>query len=483
MAQSVFNDIATRTNGEVYIGVVGPVRAGKSTFISNFMQRVVTPKIRDQHELSRLTDELPQSGDGTGIMTTQPRFVPRDAVSIQIAKTSMKIRMVDCVGYLIEGATGHDRMVKTPWSDAEMPFEKAAEIGTKKVIREHSTIAIVMTTDGTITDIPRQNYIEAEERVINQLKKLGKPFVVAVNSRNPDGDTAKTIAAEMAKKHGVGAIAINAHTMTDASMNAIFTALMNEFPVTGFRVNMPSWLSVLPADNEMVAEAITALKAHTTKVKKMADNNTGRMFEKSLHFASLDTVTIEAATGVVSYNLTPKPDLYFRVLSNAAGAQLGSEAHLVSFLGHAATVRTEYAKIKSALDTARDSGYGIVEPQFSEFNLERPTLHKSGKNFGVRFRATAPSLHIVRVDVGTLVTPSIGTRGQSEEMLNLLTGQFDTDPSGLWPVPIFGKSLESLVREGIQSKSVAMPVNARLKMKRTLSKIVNTGRGGLFFMV
>ena len=484
MAANIFHDIATRTSGDIYIGVVGPVRAGKSTFITRFMERQIVPRIKDEHEQTRVIDELPQAGDGAGIMTTQPRFVPRDGVNLKIGAASMRVRMVDCVGYIIPGSVGHEvdgkpRMVKTPWSDTEMSFEKAAEFGTRKVIKDHSTIAVVMTTDGSVTGLPRENYVEAEEKVIAQLKKLGKPFVIIVNSRTPMSAEAQRVATEIRTKHAVTTLAVNADTLDAAEITTIFNALIAEFPVIGFRVTMPKWLTVLDPEHEIISEAITALKTHTSKVKKLIDNDTTKIFEKSSNFMRLETTNIDAATGMVTLNVVAREDLYFRVLSSASGKDLNNEAHLVAFLFHSSKINREYTKIHSALTQAKEEGYGIVQPAFEDFTLMRPELHRSGKNFGLKFRATAPSLHMVRVDVNADVTPSIGSRAQSEAMLAELLANYDADPNTVWPVPIFGKSLESIVQEGIHGKVVAMPPNAKAKMKRTLTKIVNNGRGGI----
>jgi len=417
-------------------------------------------------------------------MTTQPHFIPRDGVSIKIGAASMRVRMVDCVGYIIPGAVGHEidgqpRMVKTPWSDTEMTFEKAAEFGTRKVIKDHSTIAVVMTTDGSVTGLPRENYVDAEEKVIAQLKKLGKPFVIIVNSRTPMSAQAQRVASEIRQKHAVTTLAVNADTLESAEITAIFNALIAEFPVTGFRVTMPKWLTVLNPEHEIIAEAISSLKSHTTKVKKLIDNDTTRVFEKSANFSKLEVTNIDAATGMVTLNIVAKEDLYFRVLSSASGKDLNNEAHLVAFLFHSSKINKEFTKIHTALTQAKEEGYGIVQPAFEDFTLMRPELHRSGKNFGLKFRATAPSLHMVRVDVNADVTPSIGSRGQSEAMLKELLEQYDADPSMIWPVPIFGKSLESIVQDGIHNKVSAMPPVAKTKMKRTLTKIVNQGRGGI----
>jgi len=480
----LFADIATRTNGEIHIGVVGPVRTGKSTFITKFMQSTIVPKISNSDERARVVDELPQSGDGTTIMTTQPKFVPNRAVEVQMGSAEMRVRMIDCVGYIVHGAGGHiidgkPRLVKTPWSDNEMPFEKAAEMGTRKVIKEHSTIAVVMTTDGSVAGIARENYVEAEERVISQLKKMGKPFVVIVNSRNPHGEEAKVLSAQITKKHSVATLALNVNELSTTDINQVFTSLLAEFGVNGFKVNMPKWLTVLDTSNEIIHEAIDALKKYTASIKRLSDNKPERVFEKSAHFARLETTHVDVATGIVTYNIVPHADLYTRVLSSMSGANIASEAHLVAYLSHSGKVMAEHNKIREALAQATETGYGIMAPTFADYVLHAPQLHKSGRSFGLKLRATAPSLHLVRVDVATDVLPTIGTREQSEEMLKLMSAEFETNKDALWQVPIFGKSLESIVREGITGKANAMSMTAKVKMKRTLTKIVNNGRGRL----
>jgi len=449
------------------------------------MQSTIVPRIDNADERSRVTDELPQSGDGATIMTTQPKFVPSRAIQIQMGSAEMRVRMIDCVGYIVPGSSGHivdgkPRLVKTPWSDAEMPFEKAAEMGTRKVIKEHSTIAVVMTTDGTIADIARDNYVEAEERVISQLKKLGKPFIVVVNSRNPQGEEAKLVAAHINKKHSVATLALNVSELSTNDINQVFTSLLAEFGVNGFKVNMPKWLTVLDTSNDIIAEAIDGLKKYTASIRKLSDNKPEKVFVNSPHFARLETTHIDVATGIVTFNIVPHADLYTRVLSSMSGANIESEAHLVAFLSHSGKIMAEHNKIRDALSQATQSGYGIMAPTFDDYTLHAPQLHKTGRSFGLKLRATAPSLHLVRVDVATDVLPTIGTREQSEEMLKLMSAEFEQNKDALWQVPIFGKSLESIVTEGITTKANAMQPTAKIKMKKTLTKIVNSnGKGRL----
>jgi len=443
------------------------------------MQQAVVPKMDDHNERQRLVDELPLSGDGATIMTTQPRFVPAKAAQIKVGASAMRIRMVDCVGYLVEGASGHivdgkPRMVKTPWQEKEMTFEKAAEFGTRKVIKEHSTLAIVMTTDGTITEIPRANYVDAEEKVIAQLKKLGKPFVIAVNSRDPKN--ASTLVADLSAKHGVNTLALNADGLTNDDVARVFGALLAEFPINGFRISMPKWLRVLDTESDIISEAVETIRKHVSTVRKIADAEAPTIFEKSVNFASLSITNIDVVSGVVSYTLNPRPDLYNRVLTGAAGVDLTDEAHLVAFLRHSGGLLNSTKQIRDAMLMAADTGYGIISPQFTDFNLHRPTLRKSGKSFGLNLRATAPSFHLVKVDVTTAVTPTIGTKAQSEEMLKLMQAEFDKDANSLWQVPVFGRSLGSIVEEGISTRVHKMPDATRIKLKRTITKIVNSNR-------
>lgn len=482
---NIFHDIATRTNGDIYIGVVGPCRTGKSTFISKFMRQMVVPKVDNKAEQQRVIDELPQSGDGTAVMTTQPKFVPAKAVQIKTSgSATMRVRMIDCVGYMVPGAIanhadGKVRLVKTPWSDNEMPFEKAAEIGTKKVIADHSTIAIMVTTDGTITEIPRMNYIEAEERTIKELKKAGKPFVVIVNSKTPSGGECKKICTDIANKHGVTALPIDIELLAADNISQIINAVLHEFGVSGFKVNMPKWLTVLDASHEIISEAVEALKEFTKKIKRLSDNDTSKVFEKSLHFEKLETTNTCVASGIIHYNIVPKPELYFKVLSALSAVAINSEQELVAFVKHMGAAKQQYTAIKDALNSAQANGYGVVTPSLKDYTLDVPSLYKRGKDYGVRLRATAPSYHIIKVDVSTEVTPTIGSQAQSEEMLRTIQADYETDRDACWNTNIFGKPLHMVVQDGIGVKATGMHPEAQRKIKRTLTKIVNNGRGGI----
>jgi stage IV sporulation protein A len=480
----IFADIATRTGGDIYVGVVGPVRCGKSTFVTRFMRSVVLPRVENKAEAQRITDELPQSADGTAIMTTSPKFIPGKAVGIKIGNASMRVRMVDCVGFLVPGATGDQtdgriRNVKTPWSDNEMPFDRAAEIGTKKVITEHSTIAIMLTTDGSFGSIPRGNFIEAEEKTIKDLKKCGKPFVVIMNSKNPTSPECKKIVTQIAEKHDVTVIALDVDNLTTEDINKIFESVLQEFGVAGFRVTMPKWLQVLPVEHPIINEAIEALKTHTKNIKRLSDNGMTKVFEKSLTFDKLETTQIDVATGMITYNVVPKADLYYRVISAECGSQITNEAELVAYIKHVGNAKAGYDQIKEALAAVESTGYGVVAPVATDYQLEKPSLYRNGKSYGVRLRATAPSLHIVKVNVATEVKPTIGSKEQSEDMLKTIQNDFEHDKEAVWNTNIFGKSLQSIVHEGIATKTVSMHPEAQKKVKRTLTKIVNNGKGGM----
>jgi len=449
------------------------------------MHKMIVPRVESKAEQQRVIDELPQSGDGTAVMTTQPKFVPAKAVQIKTSgSATMRVRMIDCVGYMVPGAIanhadGKVRLVKTPWSETEMPFEKAAEMGTKKVIADHSTIAIMVTTDGTITEIPRNNYIEAEERTIKELKKVGKPFVVIVNSKTPNAVECKKICIDMGVRHGVTVLPMDVESLSADQISQIITAVLHEFGVAGFKITMPKWLTVLDVGHEIISEAVEALKSFTKNIKRLSDNDTARIFEKSPHFERLETTNTCVATGIIHYNIVPKPELYYKVLSSESGVAIRTEQELVAFVKHMGGAKHQYTAIKDALEQAHSTGYGVVTPSMKDYSLDAPSLYKRGRDYGVRLRATAPSLHIIKVDVSTEVTPTIGSQAQSEEMLRAIQKDFENDRDACWNTNIFGKPLQAIVQDGIGAKSTGMHPEAKRKVKRTLTKIVNNGRGGI----
>lgn len=482
----IYEDIKTRTNGDIYVGVVGPVRVGKSTFISEFMKKLVIPNIENKNVRERAVDELPQSADGKTVMTTQPKFVPNEAVKIAVAdNVSLKVRMIDCVGYLVSGAMGvtendKPRLVKTPWAEDEMPFEKAAEIGTKKVIEEHSTIGIVMTTDGSVTDLERTSYVEAEERVIDEMKACGKPFVVVLNCKNPNSAENKKLVQSLSEKYSAQVLAMNVAEMKDSDVDKIFERVLMEFPVKSIKINMPKWLQALSFSNPIIKEIVSEIKNFAADVRKIGDANKDTVvFTASESFDPVTFSNIEMGEGVIRFSVIPKENLFYKVLSDECGFAINDDYELVSYIKNLAVAKIEYDKLKDALDQVEETGYGIVVPNQNEYNLQQPEVVKQGGKYGVKIKASAPSLHIIRVDVETEVTPLVGSETQSQDLVEYLTERFETDPEGIWETNLLGKSLSSLVDDNISAKIVMMPADAQRKMKKTLGRIINEGKGGV----
>ncbi len=481
----IYDDIKSRTNGDIYIGVVGPVRVGKSTFITQFMQKLVLPNITEKNAKERTIDELPQSADGKTIMTTQPHFVPNEAVRIKVANAEMKVRMIDCVGYLAEGVMGHieddkPRLVKTPWSTEDLPFEEAAELGTSKVIKEHSTIGIVVTTDGSVTDIPRGNYITAEERVINEMKECGKPFVLVLNCKNPNSNENKKLTSALNAKYDVPVIALNALELKDEDVDKVFESILMEFPVKSIQIQMPKWMRALDFNSDIITEVSQEMKKISSNMIKLSDANKNQIaFADSNCFDPITVSTIDAGDGIIKFNVIPKEGLFYQVLSQECGYEIKDDFELVGYIKELAVAKLEYDKIKGALEEVKQTGYGIVEPRREDLELGEPEIIKQGNRFGVKIKASAPSLHIMRVDVETEVTPLVGTEDQSQDLAKNLVEQFENDPETIWDTNILGKSLYNLVGDNINSKIVMMPVEAQRKMRKTLARIVNEGKGGV----
>ena len=486
METQIYEDIKTRTNGDIYIGVVGPVRVGKSTFITEFMKKLVIPNIENENAKKRTIDELPQSADGKTVMTTQPRFVPNEAVKIAVAdKINLKVRMIDSVGYLVSGAMGvtendKPRLVKTPWSKKEMPFEKAAELGTKKVIEDHSTIGIVVTTDGTVTDLDRGSYLKAEEEIIRDVKKCNKPFVIVLNTKNPQSADAKRLAQSLKEKYECEVVAMNVQDMKDADVERVFEKMLKEFPITSLKVNIPKWISALPFSNPIVKEVVGEIKRFGGAFKKVGDTDKDAiLFQESDSFEPITFSSVEMGDGVVRFTIQPKENLFYKVLSDECGFEIKDDFELVSYIKDLAIAKVEYDKIKSALSEAEEGGYGIVVPKQEEFTLQEPEVVKQGGRYGVKIKASAPSLHIIKVDVETEVTPLVGTEQQSKDLVDYLNEQFENNPTEIWQTNLLGKSLSSLVGDNISSKIVMMPNDAQRKMRKTLSRIINEGKGGV----
>ncbi len=482
---NIYKEIATRSGGDVYLGVVGPVRTGKSTFISTFVNKLIIPNIKDDYAKERTIDELPQSAQGKTVMTTEPKFVPNEAVTIEIDDIRMRLRLVDCVGYTVKGASGYEedekpRFVKTPWSSEDMPFDKAAEIGTKKVITEHSNIAVLVTTDGSFTDIERAGYVNAEERVVAELKDANKPFVIILNTTNPTSEETKKLADSLMAKYSSKVLPMNIKEMEDDDISKIFNSLLEEFPVNKIQIKLPQWMEALPFENKLIAEIITEVKNNTNGLDKIGNfkfNNT--LFEKSDNFEPLSQNTVELGEGNIVLNIVPKSNLFYKVLSDECGIQMENEYELISNLKDLSQAKKQYDKLKTALDEVNETGYGVVIPSLDEMTLEDPEIVKQGSKFGVRLKASAPSLHIMKVDINTEVSPIVGTEQQSEDLVKYLLSQFENNPQGIWNTEMFGKSLHELVNEGLSSKLTSMPKEAQNKMRKTLSRIVNEGKGGV----
>ena len=482
----IYEDIAKRTNGDIYLGVVGPVRCGKSTFITNFVNKLVLPNIDDKYNKTRTIDEMPQSADGKTIMTTQPKFIPNKAVNIVVKDAiNLSVRLVDCVGYMINGAEGHiennkPRLVKTPWSQSAIPFEEAAEIGTKKVITEHSTIAIAMTTDGSFTDIERDNYEKAEEKVVKELKASGKPFVVVLNTKNPNSDETMTLKENLSEKYKVPVLAIDVANLSEKNIEDIFEGVLQEFPLTSLRVKLPQWIQALPFEDEIVQAIVKETKDLVNNVNKVGEVDvTKTIFSDSDMFEPLTISEVKMGEGVAKIDVVAKPNLFYKVLSRQCGEDINNDFELVTYIKQLAVAKVEYDKIKEALKQVEEDGYGVVSPKLEEMRLEEPEIVKQGSRYGVRLKASAPSLHLMKVDVQTEISPIVGTEQQSEDLVKYLLKEFESNPQGIWETNMFGKSLHNLVNEGLNNKILQMPQEAQKKMRKTLSRIVNEGKGGI----
>ena len=482
----IYKDIVARTEGDIYVGVVGPVRTGKSTFITKFMEKMVLPNINSKLQRQIATDEMPQSADGKTIMTTQPKFIPANGVKVQFKnKTTANIKLIDCVGYFVEGAVGHEeenkpRLVKTPWSDTEIPFEKAAEIGTKKVIEDYSTIGVVVTTDGSIGEIPRENYINAESRVINELIALKKPFVVILNCKNPQAEQTAKLASEMEDKYGVPVIPINVEEMSSEDISGVMENVLMEFPMLNFDVDLPKWMQALPLEHPIISEIITTLKIASQNAKKMRDYTAlNEVFIDNENLYPLELKELNMGKGKMEYVLKAKENLFYNIISNECDEKINDDFELMQYIKSFSEEKKKYSKIKNALLEAETDGYGVVLPTIEEMNLEEPSLVKQGGKYGVRLKASAPSLHIMKVDVSTEVAPIVGTEKQGEDLVNFIMNKFEDNPAGIWETNMFGRSLHDLVNEGLAGKINAMPKEAQSKMRKTLTKIVNENKGGI----
>jgi stage IV sporulation protein A len=485
-AYDIYTDIAERTDGDIYIGVVGPVRTGKSTFIKRFMDLLVLPRLEESSEKERVVDELPQSATGKTVMTTQPKFVPNEAVKIKVGdKAQMNVRMVDCVGYMVKGALGHlennvPRMVRTPWFDHDVPFEEAAETGTRKVITEHATVGIVMTTDGSITEIPRSSYIDAEERVIRELKALGKPFIVILNTTNPASDDAKRLRMAMQDKYGVSVMLMDIMRLDEADINAVLQSMLYEFPLRQVHIAFPTWAQALDDNHWLIKRMMSDIKGGMDGLSKVKDyDSLLSAFENSEYVKDKNTEDVQLGQGRVNIRLDFSDGLFYKVLGDECGYPITDDYHLVSIMKGLITAKKEYDRLEKAVQSVRETGYGLVPPSMDELTLEEPEIIRQGGRFGVKLRASAPSLHLIRVDITTEVSPIVGTEKQSEDLVKYLLAEFENDPGKIWNTNIFGKSLNDLVKEGLSNKLMHMPEDARIKIQETLQRIINEGSGGL----
>lgn len=486
----VYQDIAKRTDGDIYVGVVGPVRTGKSTFIKKFMDLLVIPNIDNEYKRERALDELPQSASGRTIMTTEPKFIPNEAVEITLGDNiKLKTRMVDCVGYLVNNAIGYleddmPRMVKTPWNENEIPFEQAAEMGTKKVIEEHSTIGILITTDGSITDIPREDYIEAETRVVNELKALNKPFVIVLNSADVHSDYTRNLAKNLEEKYCVPVLPMDCSTLDFEDINSIFGKILYQFPIERININFPRWVDGLDCEHWLKKELYSEIKEAFIGVKLLNQIDNGISKIQKTEFITKTVVDeILLGTGNVNVSVQLKDDLFYKVLTEISNVEINNEGDLFSTISTFAKTKKEYDKIAYALEEVKAKGYGIVTPSMEELILDEPEMVKQGSRFGVKLKAKAPSIHMIKADIETEVSPIVGSEKQSEELVNYLLSEFESDPQKIWESNIFGKSLHELVNEGLQNKLCRMPEDAQAKLQETLERIVNEGSGGLICII
>ncbi len=486
----IYKDISERTDGDIYAGIVGPVRTGKSTFIKKFMELLVLPNIENKHKKERAKDELPLSGSGKTIMTTEPKFVPNEAVELTIGENvNFKVRMVDCVGYLVNGAIGHEedyapRMVTTPWYEKEIPFEEAAEIGTRKVIADHSTIGLVVTTDGSITDIDRSNYIKAEERVISELKELKKPFVIILNSKHPNLDSTIALKESLQGKYGVSVVSLDCLNMNTLDIEKVFEKLLYEFPVKEVNINLPKWIEGLPRKHWIKINILNSLRETIEGLQKLNEVSDFLSPLKDLEIVdNIELSEIKLGEGIVHSKIIIDESLFYNVLKEMTGYSIEGDYQLLGLISKLSDTKKSYDKIEKALVEAKEIGYGLVSPSLDELELAEPEIYKQGNRYGIKLKATAPSLHVLRADIATEVSPLIGTEKQSEDLIQDLLKEFEGEPSKIWQSNLFGKSLYDLVNEQLQDKLNTMPEDARQKLRKALERIINDGSGGLICII
>ena len=490
MNNDIYSDISQRTDGDIYIGVVGPVRTGKSTFIKKFMETLVIPNIQSDFRRERAIDELPQSAAGKTIMTTEPKFIPEEAVEVKFGdKARFNVRMIDCVGYIVPSSLGYienemPRMVMTPWFDEEIPFNMAAEVGTQKVITEHSTIGLVITTDGSISDIPREEYEECEQRVISELQAINKPFVVLMNCVEPNSKQSKEMCAALQNKYETPVIPVNCLDLNEADITDILTQVLFAFPIKEINISMPKWITSLKKGHWLKDEVFTSIRTaanginHVREIKGVADEIKEC---KDVVDTKIDIIDLGKGSATIAVSLNN--ELFYKILGEETGIEIASESDLLPLLRDLTSVKREFEKIRSALEEVEATGYGIVMPSIDELSLEEPEIVKQGGRYGVRLKASAPSIHMMKAVINTEVSPIVGSEKQSEELVMYLLKEFEENPQKIWESNIFGKSLHELVNEGLHNKLHHMPVDARMKLQETLERIINEGCGGLICFI
>ena len=476
---SIYSDIARRTGGDIYIGVVGPVRTGKSTFIHRFLDNVVIPNIEDEYDRQRTLDEMPQSASGRTIMTTEPKFVPDDSVKVVIDQDiEFRVKMVDCVGYLVDGAlgaeeNGENRMVITPWSEEAMPFAEAAELGTSKVIGEHATIAMLVTTDGSIAGLPRESYVHAEERVARELRQFGKPFAIILNSANPESDSAHELAHQLEEKYNAPVALVCCPDLDGDDIREILALVLSEFPVREMSFTLPDWTEALPGDHKMKSEIIKNISAFSDSVTKLGD------IEKQLSAYNFERVSVNAGDGTASFNIPIERSEYYRAVSELAGVNVENDRDMMATVIELAAIRDKYLRIEDALNDVNEKGYGIVMPTLGELKLDEPSLVKQPNGYGVKVSAHADSIHMIKTGIKADLCPVIGSEEQSEEVVKFLQSEFEENPEKVWEYNMFGRSLYEMVSDGMNAKLSHMPDESREKLGETLGKIINEGSNGL----
>lgn len=487
---SIYADIAARTGGNIYIGVVGPVRTGKSTFIKRFMETLVLPNITDEYVRERARDELPQSGSGRTIMTAEPKFVPEDAVSIELdASVHASVRLIDSVGYMIPGANGQyengeERLVTTPWYDHEIPMRAAAEEGTRKVIREHSTIGIVVTTDGSVTELAREDYAAAEARIVAELQDIGKPFLILLNTADPAGEAAQTLAAQLQEQYDATCLPVNCLELTEQDILEILRSVLYEFPVTEACFRMPEWMDVLPPGNETKQQLYALLREQMPSLHRLRDaRRAAQTLADSELLETADVENVSVDTGAVCYVLTFPRALYYSIISEQAGVALRSDGELISFLEEMGRIQADYQHIRGALEDVRSKGYGVVMPTSGDLQLAEPEIVRKGGRYGVRLKASAKAIHMFQTNIETEVSPEIGGENASSEILGFLLQGFDGDVEQLWQSNIFGKPIYTIAQEGVEEKLSCLPTKAVSKLQETLQRVVNEGSGTLICII